>query len=468
MVTAHHRPAAGRGALSRPVPGPDGPHDGIVTRIRSFRGLRGSPPALHLAVADLADLSAEVPWQSDRQAFGMAWNDDDHARMAAWGEAVERISGTVAPATDRTRYGSHTDLTREGVRALAPERLTLYSPRQYTGADQPFRPFLPSSPVHWKPVRSLTGQQEIHVPAFMVHTAWPHVPKDQPEQLHAFPAVGGTAAGTTLEQALLAGLEEVVERDAAAVWWANAASLPRLPLTSRIKALLEPVLDEYEVTLTHIDNDFAIPVLAACVRTRAEGWLTIGFAARPDPEAAALKALAEAFGLQLTCRSLDDRAAAARIAQGFTGRRNPLKAWRQDRAYLNEYREDGRDAVELLCHQQLYLDRRAGDRAMEWIGRGAQGAWAQVPRVPGDTLETLRVRGQAAGHDVLYADLTTPQARAAGMRVVRVIVPGMIGTAPACCPYFGGHRVRNQGVALGWRRTPLPEEQLNTFPMPHA
>ncbi|WP_405516042.1 hypothetical protein [Streptomyces canus] len=28
-----------------------------------------------------------------------------------------------------------------------------------------------------------------------------------------------------------------------------------------------------------------------------------------------------------------------------------------------EYREDGRDVAELLCHQQLYLDRRAGDRA---------------------------------------------------------------------------------------------------------
>ncbi|MET9970472.1 YcaO-like family protein, partial [Streptomyces sp. NPDC006356] len=458
----------GRGTLSGPVPGPDGPYGGIVTRIRSFRGLRGTPPSLHLAVADLPDLTAEVPWQADRQAFGMSWTDADEARAAAWGEAVERLSGTVAPAADPMRYGSHVQLTREGVRALAPERLTLYSPRQYADGGHSFRPFLPTSPVHWKPVRSLTQQAEIHVPAFLVHTAWPHVPKERPEQLHAFPAVGGTAAGTSLEHALLAGLGEVVERDAAAVWWANAAPLPRLPLTSRVRALLGPALDAYEVTLTHIDNDFDLPVLAACVRTRAEGWLTIGFAARADPEAAALKALAEAFGLQLTARALDDPAAAARIARSFTGRRNPLKAWRQDRAYLNEYREDGRDAVELLCHQQLYLDRRAGDRAMEWIGRGPEGSWTQVPRVPGGTFETLRTRGEAAGHEVLYADLTTQQARAAGMRVVRVIVPGMVGTAPACCPYFGRRRIQDQGVALGWHRTPLAAERLNTFPIPHA
>ncbi|MFJ2828458.1 hypothetical protein ACIPC1_12845 [Streptomyces sp. NPDC087263] len=43
------------------------------------------------------------------------------------------------------------------------------------------------------------------------------------------------------------------------------------------------------MTLTHIDNGFGLPALAPCVRTRAEGWLTLGFAARADSEAAALK-----------------------------------------------------------------------------------------------------------------------------------------------------------------------------------
>lgn len=468
MVEAHHCSAAGRGMLDRSVPGPDGPYDGIATRIRSFKGLRGTPPSMHLAVADLPDLTAEIPWQSDRQAFGMSWTDAEQARAAAWGEAVERFSGTVSPADDPMRYGSHSQLTEAGVHALAPERLTLYSPRQYADGDHPFRPFLTTSPVHWRPVRSLTRQADIHVPAFLVHTAWPRVPKEQPEQLHAFPAVGGIAAGPSLEHALLSGLTEVVERDAAAVWWANAASLPLLPLTSRIRAHLAPVLEAYEVTLTHIDNEFGIPVLAACVRTRAEGWLTIGFAARADPEEAALKALAEAFGLQLTCRSLDDQAAAARIIQACTDRRSPLKAWRQDRAYLDEYREDGRDAVELLCHQQLYLDRRAGDRAMKWIGSGPEGSWTQVPRPPGATFETLCARAEAAGHEVLYADLTTRHARAVGMHVVRVVVPGTIGAAPAFCPYFGGRRIQEQAVNLGWRRTPPAAERFNTFPMPHA
>ncbi|MFE2971033.1 YcaO-like family protein [Streptomyces sp. NPDC059340] len=278
------------------------------------------------------------------------------------------------------------------------------------------------------------------------------------------PRRGRDGRGTSLEQALLAGLGEVVERDAAAVWWANAAPLPRLPLSARIRALLGPMLETHEVTLAHIDNDFAIPVLAACVRTRAEGWLTIGFAARADPEAAALKALAEAFALQLTCRALDDPAAAAHIAGGFTDRRNPLKGHGRSSPWRG-HRPGDRGTAAGDTGARCRPVRLRGSRSDR---PGPAAIWTQVPRVPGGTLGTLRARGEAAGHEVLYADLTTRQARAAGMRVVRVIVPGMIGTAPACCPYFGGRRVRDQGVTLGWRRTPLTVEQMNTFPMPHA
>ncbi|MEU0411601.1 YcaO-like family protein [Streptomyces griseorubiginosus] len=119
-------------------------------------------------------------------------------------------------------------------------------------------------------------------------------------------------------------------------------------------------------------------------------------------------------------------------------------------------------------HQQLYLDRRAGDRAMRWIGRGPLGSWDEVSPVPGDTLEVLCARGAAVGHEVLHADLTPPRAAAAGMHVVRVIVPGLVGTAPASFPYFGGRRIQDQGVTFGWRRTPLAPERLNTFPVPHA
>jgi len=463
--------ASGRGGVSHPGPGAAPTHPdlvGVVDRIRSFTGPGGTPPGFHLAVADLTAPAVPLPWQSDRQAFGMSWADADEARRAAGGEAVERHCGSWPPPAEQLLHGSYHELARRGVAAVDPDSLTLYSPRQYAADGFPFRPFDRDTPVAWVPGRSAGRDRAVRIPAFLVHTFWARMPKPHPEPLIAFPAIGGIAAGPTLEQALLAGLEEVIERDAVAVWWANAAPPPALPLTERIHRLLAPALDRYEIALSLVGNGFGVPVLAASVRSRAESWLTMGFAARADPEQAALKALAEAFGLQLTARALDDPAAVDRMVRGCADRRSPLRPWRQDRGYLDSYRADCADVVELLCQQQLYLDPRAGDRALAWTGRGPETAWAQLPRLPERSFDVLRGRVEAAGFEVLYADLTRPPAAAAGMHAVRVVVPGLVGTAPAAYPYLGLDRVRAQATALGWRDAPLPEEALNTFPAPHS
>ncbi|PWS51265.1 hypothetical protein DLE01_13520, partial [Streptomyces sp. FT05W] len=103
-----------------------------------------------------------------------------------------------------------------------------------------------------------------------------------------------------------------------------------------------------------------------------------------------------------------------------------------------------------------------------WAVCGRRRPRDHVPRPAGVTFEALRARSEAAGHEVLYADLTSRQAVTAGIHVVRVIVPGTVGAAPASCPYFGGRRVMDQAVSLGWRSTPCADRRLNTFPMPHA
>ena len=42
------------------------------------------------------------------------------------------------------------------------------------------------------------------------------------------------------------------------------------------------------------------------------------------------------------------------------------------------------------------------------------------------------------------------------------------GNAPAAFPFLGLGRVQELAVELGWRSTPLPEADLNYFPLPHA
>ncbi|MEU6056347.1 YcaO-like family protein [Streptomyces xanthochromogenes] len=439
--------------------------DGVITRTRTFSGLGGTPAGLHLAVADLVDLGADRPWQADRQTFGTSWDGPAAAVPSAHGEAVERYCGEAPPAAGRIRYGSHRELTRGGLRALDPRELVLYSERQYAEPGFPFRPFLADSPTHWIPALSVSRGEPVYVPAFVAYTSWQRMPRPHPEPLYAFPAIGGIAAGPSFDYALVSGLEEVVERDAAAVWWADAQPRGALALTPRLRALTADAGRDYDVRLLHIDNEFGVPVLAAGVLDRAEGWLTYGFAVRADPEEAAAKALAEAYTLQLTSQALDDPDV---VPPDVEGRVSPLKPWRRDRRYLDDCAADSRDMVEQLCQQQLYLDRRAWLRAAPWAWDLPAGDWADVPVLADRSADTLRARVEAAGREVIAVDLTTPRARAAGLHVLRVVVPGTVGAAPAAYPARGGRRLTDTPVRLGWRARPQAEDRLNSFPIPHS
>ncbi|MEV3859224.1 YcaO-like family protein [Streptomyces sp. NPDC050095] len=453
----------GRSATTRTAPG-SGPPFPYVTGVRAFRGLDGAPAALHLAVAELDSVQRELPWSGTRQTFGTSWHSAQEAEVCARGEAVERRCGDLAPPPGRLLYASHAQLRRRGVPALDPADLPLYTPRQYATAGFPFLPFTADSPVHWVEARSLTRDAPVHVPAFLVYSAWRQMPRPRPEPPHVFPPLGGTAAGAGAGQAVAGALAEIVERDAAALWWAAAQPLPSLPLPEDLRPLLAGARHEVDVRLLHVHSEFGLPVLAAGVRSRAEGWLTYGFSARSDPYEAAAKALAEAWSLQRTWRLLD-RPDAARAAGGSRF----LKPYRADRRYLDSYRTPTGEVGgfhDQLCGAQLYLDPRAAERVAPWAWDLPEGRWPAEPGPRGP--EALIAAADAAGFEVIDVDLTSPEAAAAGLHVHRVIVPGTVQAAPAAYPMWGPPRVREAPVRLGWRETPLVEGELNGFPMPHC
>ncbi|MGF1430150.1 YcaO-like family protein [Kitasatospora sp. LaBMicrA B282] len=436
----------------------------MIAGIRTLAGPGGIPQQLRLAVAELPDLTAELPWQGDRQAFGSSWESDEQAVRGAVGEAAERYCAPWPRPAAETLHGSWHVLRRRGVEALDPTALAL-GPATTTAAGVRFTPFTRDSEVSWVRGRSLSRACEVYVPAFLVHAGWPQMPGGRREALHCFPVVGGLAAGPTEEFAQHSGLEEVVERDTTAIWWANAPVLPAVPVDAGLAALLTPAERSFEVRLVPLDNLFGVPVLAAAVRDTERGWLTVGAAARPDPREAARKALAEAYLLQLTALSLDNPRTAAALGAGTS--RSPLKPWRADRRYLDSYRADFADVREQLCQQQLHLDPRAADRVAAWTWDLPTRAWDGLPALPDPAPAALRARVEDAGHEVLWVDLTTPAATRAGLRAGRIVVPGTVCTTPAAFPVPAG-RVVAAGVRLGWRERAARAGELNTFPMPHS
>ncbi|MFJ1759085.1 YcaO-like family protein [Amycolatopsis sp. NPDC088138] len=435
---------------------------GIVTAVHELPPAPGMPARLRVCAVDVADMRRVVDWPNDRQAFGTSWHDFDQARDSAIGEAVERYCGSWLPPEREIRHASFRQLRRDGVPALDPRRLNLYSSRQHATPGFPFAPLTPETECAWIEAFSHTTREAVWVPACLVSQE-----AEPGGARFTDPLIAGLASGTSEEHAVTSGLEEVLERDTTMLWWANTPRLRRLPVPAEIRALVADTAETYDVTLIPLDNEFAVPIVAAAVFDRARRWLSIGFATRPDALEAAKKALAEAFTLQHTCLALDDERELAGMQADLPHLSN-LKPYRGDRRYLDSYREDFGDVVDLLCQQQIYLDPRAAARVAPWVRDLAVRPWEGLPALGERRLKAYRERVEERGFEVLSVDLTTRDVAAAGFHAAHTIVPGLVSNFPAGFPYWGDGRIRRAAVDLGWRTTPLPEERLNVFPLPHA
>lgn len=452
---------------------------GIVTRVRSITHEAELPESLTTLQSEAADLRRVSDYSNTRVNQGSAFGDAAGARAAAVGEAVERYCCNVLRPDD-SRRGSYAELRRSGLPVLDPRELVLYSPAQYAAPGFPFVPLDDDLVVDWVPARvvdpatATADGEEVWVPASLVYVNW-HTGARVGLPHTNFCAFAGIAAGPTWEFAVVSGLEEVIERHITMAWWLNAHPLPGVDLTAPEAAgVVAPFAEllergECELDLIPLDSEFGVPVAAAVVRHLADDLVNVGFSARPTLEAAALKAFTEALTLQAGSRDLLDPSGAhwSALAAGRLSGRS-YKPYRADRRYLDDFRPDFHDVDDLMVQQQVYLDPRARERVARLLHPPAIRSLADVPSLPDRSLASYAAAVERAGMRILTVDLTTPDIAQTGMRVVRTLVPGTIGNAPAAFPFLGDGAVTRYAVDRGWRDAPLDESELLAMPMPHA
>jgi ribosomal protein S12 methylthiotransferase accessory factor len=410
------------------------------------------------------------PWRTDRTTAGTSFESEHNARQAAIGEAVERYCGNlIQPGL--LRRASWRELTEAGEYALDPDSLVLFSEKQYAAAGFPFTRFTADLETFWVAGRSLTRDRPAWLPASLSYANWHTGPYEVTPPI-ANLYFAGLAAGPDLDFAITSALQEIVERHASMVWWSNAQPLPSIrAFPPDLAALWDGAIARagQRAWLIPLPNQFGIPVMAGIVEHTGDGLFTAGFAARSDPRQAALKAWAEALTLQDGARNLDRSGGGYRqaIERGEVTDKH-IKPWRADRRYLDDYRPDFRDVVDLMCQLQIFLDPRAAEHVRPWVDTPAGPSIDDVPTMPDSSLRGYTQAIESKGFEIFYADLTTRDVASAGMRVVRVFVPGLIGNFSAAFPYQGKGRLRAAAVELGWRPTPIAEEEINTFPLPHA
>lgn len=441
---------------------------GIVVRTVTIEHHASVPAALTTVQAHVAHQWWQYPsWHNDATGVGSTFNDPNQSWVAAIAEATERYGANALPLA-RPIHASYNDLHQRGDYVLDPDQLALFTPDCYARPDFPFALFTRNVPIHWVRGWSLTTNRAAWIPLNLTYVNWQMGNYDQP--FFHDPFYPGISAGTTLEQAIVGGLEEVIERDTMMIWWLNRPVLPALHLPSDVAALWHgiPTTLGQNAWMIPLPNEFEIPVVAGVVYNAQEQLLNIGFACRPDPLQAGLKAWTEALTLQEGSRDLldPDGRIWGEVAAGTLG--NVFQAWRTDRRYTDSFRADFRDLTEQNAHQQFFLDPRAIEHIRSWVMVEAGVTLDELLPLPNRSLSTYQKRIEAKGHEIFYVDLTPPDIARAGLRVVRVLVPGLVPDFPAAFPHLGNGRIQQMAVALGWCDGVPTEMELNFYPIPHA
>jgi ribosomal protein S12 methylthiotransferase accessory factor len=160
----------------------------------------------------------------------------------------------------------------------------------------------PDAELSWHPARRLVTGTEALLPADLCLRR----PPDQREIEPPFPLSNGSAAGTSWDAAALHGMLELIERDAASLWWRGGNRGGSIPPQHEAHIMAEALLPQLRQNATgrrnwllDITTDIGVPCVAA-VSCSANGFgFAFGLAARPTLQAAARSAILEMCQLEL-------------------------------------------------------------------------------------------------------------------------------------------------------------------------
>ncbi|HZO98275.1 MAG TPA: YcaO-like family protein [Gaiellaceae bacterium] len=411
---------------------------GIVGSLEECLAPAGEP-ALFRAACDVARsdalLGAPIPHVA---GVGGAGATRAEAAAAAVGEALERYSLSFVPR-ERLVVATAAEL---GAGAVDPERFALFSERQHAAPGFPFRPFTRAARVAWVQGRALPGGEPAWLPAELVYLADARVE----EAPIAYATSSGAACGERVEETLVRGLCELLERDAFMVAWSARLSLPRLD--PRARADLAAIDDRFfaRTGLAYAAVDLspfhALPSVLGVVRAPAgcPGALGVGAGTAPTLARAFFKALAEAFA---------SRAAGAKLALLEPKRYGPL----------------GEGVASFEDHIRFYADHaRAAPAAFLDAGPATR---TPPEELRGEPVAALCARVAAAGASAYAVDATSPDVAELGLVVTKVVAPELCALDVAhAARFLGGRRLRTAAAELGLAPGPLAEADLNPYPHP--
>jgi ribosomal protein S12 methylthiotransferase accessory factor len=371
-------------------------------------------------------------------------------------EGLERYSGLLPRGRKMTVRDSLGNL---GDDALDPRTCGLYHPNFYLKKPQ-YKPFTPELEFTWVWGYSLTEQRPILVPKQMVY----YMDYTTPDTLFVQDCSSGCAAGSSLEEAILFGLLELIERDSFLISWFAQLALPRIdPWSCRNTELLQ-VLDRIElmgcdVHLLDMRLDLKVPSVMCFTRRRDDrfGSFVLAAGASLDPEDAIRGALCEVASYLPSAEN--------RVAR----REEKLREVIQDYSRLDNMEDHSLlyGLPEMAAQTEFLLSNPKLGSVNE-----IYGDWLSEKPRHTDLLDDLNfciAQLKSVGlEQIIVVDQTAPEQERLGLKTVCVIVPGLI---PIDFSYdrqriYDLPRMFTVPRTAGFRQTDLRPEELNVLPHP--
>ena len=358
----------------------------------------------------------------------------EQGEASALMEAIERYSG-IFQGDEARMTRRFTDFAPGD--AIAPNDVLLFSdaqsrpeqaPTDDSGESQPVpAPFDPSAKIEWSSVWSLRDGRFKYLPTSLLYFFY-----SGPAAFHA--DSNGCAAGNTLEEAIVQGFLELVERDAYAIWWYNRLRRPEVDLSqfndSYVRDLQSQLAESgRRLWVLDVTSDLGVPTYVAILHWMQNGQENIEFGsgAHFDSRIALLRALTEL-----------NQFLSIGLMGGGTGEKPSL---------------DGTNPLRLQDHPFLIP---SGNPTVQPNADPKFGPLDNT-RQQVDACVDIASR---AGLDFLVLNQTRPDVE---VPVVRVIAPGLRHFYRRFAP----GRLYDVPVKLGLLDRPLPESELTPF-LPHS
>jgi oxazoline/thiazoline synthase len=357
----------------------------------------------------------------------------EQGEASALMEAIERYSG-IFQGDEIRATKRFTDFAPGD--AIAPNDVLLFSDAQSRpnhatvdvgNSHSVPAPFDRSARIEWSPVWSLRDGRFKYLPTSLLYFFY-----SGPAAFHA--DSNGCAAGNTLEEAIVQGFLELVERDAYAIWWYNRLQRPEVDLAQFDDSYIRDLQTQLAETgrklwVLDVTSDLGVPTYVAILHwmQNSQENIEFGSGSHFDSRIAMLRALTEL-----------NQFLSIGLMGGGTGEKSSL---------------DGVAPLHLRDHPFL----TPSGRPIVQPGSGAK--FGALDDTREQVLACVNLASRA-GLDFLVLNQTRPDVE---VPVVRVIVPGLrhfyLRFAPG--------RLYDVPVKLGLLDRPLSENELTPF-LPHT